>query len=222
MELKHIQISGSLDDIARVGVVFLKQVANTGASAPLRERMDSLALELRSSIGGRNVSELEGVRRTRRLYHLLGIDPTKERPSSEKLLRRILQGEALPRVNKLTDLTNLTSLSLQCPLSVYDWDKITPPVLLRIGRPEDGAAAGSIAASGLEGKLVAVDGEGLLGTPSFDGDRARTSSGTVRALVLAWGSAEAPRSFLESVLQEIIALARELCEARVAEWGTLG
>ncbi|MBI4603422.1 MAG: hypothetical protein HY721_15830 [Planctomycetes bacterium] len=222
MELRQIQISDSLEDIARIGAVFLKQVSNGAVSTALRKRLETLAAELRQAVGDRPVSELEGVRRTRRLYHLLGIDPTKDRPSSEKLLRRVLANQPLPKINKLVDAVNLASLSLQCPVGVYDWDKVAPPVLVRIGRPEDSSGGHGKQRIALEGKLVLVDGEGLIGTPSHDSQRARISLGTVRALVVAWASAECPRSYLEGVIQETIALAKEFCEARVGESGILG
>jgi DNA/RNA-binding domain of Phe-tRNA-synthetase-like protein len=221
MELKHIQISDSLEDIARIGVVTFKSVSNGPVSSTLRSRIEALAEELRKSIGDRRLSEVEAVARIRKLYKLVGIDPTKNRPSSEKLLRRVVQGRPLPKVSKLVDAMNLASLQTQCPLGVYDWDRIVPPVLVRIGRPDEGFRGIHEHWINSEGRLVLVDGEGLFGNPSHDAERTKVTLGTVRALVIAWAPAEAPRSFLESVLQEIMSLAGEFCSAKVAEFGIL-
>jgi len=222
MQLKNIQLSDSLEDIARIGVVFFKEISNGAVSAPLRKRIEDLADELRRTVAERPLSELEGVRRTRKLYHLVGVDPTKDRPSSERLLRRVIQNRALPKISKLVDAVNLASLSLQCPLGVYDWDKIVPPVLVRVGRPEDSFVGARKEPVSLEGRLVLVDGEGLFGNPSRDSTRTRVRLGTVRGLVVAWASAESPRSYLEDVLKEVIELATQFCEARVSESGILG
>lgn len=222
MELKQIQLSDSLGDIARIGVVFFKQVSNGAVSSALRKRMEAMSLELRQAIGDRPLSEVEAIRETRKLYHLLGVDPTKDRPSSERLLRRVIQNKGLPKLSKLVDAMNLVSLSLQCPLGVYDWDKVVPPVLVRIGRPEESYITTANEPMSLEGRLVLVDGEGQFGNPSHDSLRTRVSLGTVRVMVVAWASVETPKARLESVLQEVIALAREFCDARVGEYGVLG
>ena len=222
MELRHIQLSDSLGDLVRLGIVFLKDVSNGAVSAVLRKRMEALAAELRQSIGDRPLSDIDPVKRTRRLYHLLGSDPTKDRPSSERLLRRVVQAKQLPKVNKLVDAMNLVSLSLQYPLGVYDWDKIVPPVLVRIGRPDESYPGLSGDPVNLEGKLVLVDGESLFGNPSHDSARTQVGLGTVRSLVVAWASAETPKAELESVLEEIKSLAREFCDARAGETGILG
>jgi DNA/RNA-binding domain of Phe-tRNA-synthetase-like protein len=232
MEVKDIQISDSLEGIARVGVLFLKQIANGPVSSTLRARIEELSVELRRSIEERALSEIESVARTRRLYRLVGIDPTRDRPSSEKLLRRVMRGKPLAKVNKLVDAVNFVSLRNQCPMSVYDWDKVVPPVLVRIGQPGEGYQGLSNVASSedrpgqsdwvkMHGKLAIVDGEGPFGNPSHDSRRTQITLGTVRALVIAWAPAEAPRSFLESVLREIADLAQELCDARVAASGIL-
>jgi DNA/RNA-binding domain of Phe-tRNA-synthetase-like protein len=222
MDLSQIQLSNSLEDVARIGVVFLKQLENGAASASLRKRIETLAQELRQSIGDRPLLGIEGVRKTRRLFELLGLDPSDDVPSSEKLLLRVLQNQTLPKLNKLADAVNLASLSCQCPISVYDWDKIVPPVLVRIGRPDESYVGHSGKMMAFDGKLALVDGEGLFGNPSCDSARTHITLGTVRAMVVAWSAAETPKSHVEAALKETVALAKEFCEARVGELGILG
>ena len=221
MELKQIQVSDSLEDLARVGIVFFKQIANGPMSSVLRQRMEDFGDELRNSIADRRPSEIDTVARTRRLFRLVGVDPTKDRPSSEKLLRRVIQGRPLPKVNKLVDAVNLVSLREQCPIGVYDWDRIVPPIIVRIGRPDEhyeGLSGGRVA---LEGRLVLGDGEGLFGNPTQNSRRTAVTRDTVRAVAVAWAPAEAPRSYLETVIAEVTRLATEFCDARVSEFGIL-
>ena len=54
------------------------------------------------------------------MYRRFGVDPTKTRPSSEALLRRVRKGDALPRVNNLVDVINWCSLESQLPFGLYD------------------------------------------------------------------------------------------------------
>lgn len=235
MHLKQVERSESLEDIARIGIVFVKEIENGAVDAELARYRDELISELRQAVGERKLSEIDAVARTRRLYHSVGIDPTRDRPSSERLLRRILRERPLPEVDRLTETLRLVSLRLQCPLGIYDWDRVAPPVLVRIGRPEEGyeivdvgtpvspetGAAPSRNRWNLHGRLAVVDGEGLFGNPSHDSERTRVGPGTVRALVLAWAPAEAPRSYLEGVIDEIGQSLERHCSAKIAASGIL-
>ncbi len=221
MELKQVQLSDSLEDIARVGVIVFRHVSNGPMSTSLRQQIDDFATELRRSMVDRRPSELDTVARTRKLYRLVGVDPTKDRPSSEKLLRRVIQRRPLPKVNKLVDAMNLVSLREQCPIGVYDSDKVVPPALIRIGTPDEEFIGLSGKSVNLEGRLAIGDGEGLFGNPSLDSARTIVTRETVRAFAIAWAPAEAPRSYLETVLAEIQHHAEEFCDARTSEFGIL-
>ncbi len=56
----------------------------------------------------------------RAMYRRIGLDPTKTRPSSEALLRRVRKGDRLPRINTLVDICNWCSLEFQLPYGLYD------------------------------------------------------------------------------------------------------
>ena len=64
----------------------------------------------------------------RTMYKRVGLDPTKTRPSSEALLRRVRKGDELPRINSLVDIINWCSLESQLPFGLYDLSKIVGPV----------------------------------------------------------------------------------------------
>lgn len=215
----QIQVSPSLEDILRVGVVFLHSLTVGRESRKVQKTVEALGEELRRTIGERRPSELEPVARTRRLYKSVGLDPTKERPSSEKLLRRLLRSRPFPFVNDFVDAMNTVSLRLQFPLGFYDWDQILPPVLLRIGRPDEGYVSIGGAEVNLQGKIVLVDGEGPFGNPTQDSERTCITPRTVRALVIAFAPHDTPRVAMEEVLREIGAAAKEYCGGRVAASG---
>lgn len=222
MHLNKLQRSDSLEGIARIGAVLLEHVSNGPTSNDLLRRREDMATEMRMTIGERPLSELEPVRQTRKLYHALGIDPTKDRPSSERLLRRVVQGRELPTVNQLVDAVHLVSLTVQTPLGIYDWDKIAPPVLVRIGRPDESftTTSGKLFRAG--GRIVLVDGESVFGSPSQDSERSKVRDGTVRALSIIWAPAGVSNDWLESVLKEVIQAAGEFCDASALESGILG
>jgi DNA/RNA-binding domain of Phe-tRNA-synthetase-like protein len=122
--------------------------------------------------------------RARDLYRRFGTDPTKHRPSSEALLRRVRRGEPLPRINSLVDVANVLSLRLQVPVGLYDLEKAKGDELV-VRRGEDFEWYEGIRKEwvGLGGRLCVADAEGPCGNPSSDSARTQITTATERA---AW------------------------------------
>ena len=74
------------------------------------------------------------VRAYRRFMWRLGIDPTKVRPSSEALVRRILRTKSLRNINNVVDSGNFASIETLVPIGIYDLAKLKPPLLLRYAK----------------------------------------------------------------------------------------
>ncbi len=47
----------------------------------------------------------------RDFFWTMGVDPTKVRPAAEALIRRILVGRSMPRINTVVDAYNLASMT---------------------------------------------------------------------------------------------------------------
>jgi DNA/RNA-binding domain of Phe-tRNA-synthetase-like protein len=121
----------------------------------------------------------------RRLFHAAGCDPTRYRPSSEALLRRLLKGEALPLIDPLVDLNNCLSASLGVPCCVMAEQELDPPFVFRPGRP--GESYDSLRGPfNLEGKPLLVDRRGPCDTPITGGQRVKVRAETVRAWLVAY------------------------------------
>ena len=148
---------------------------------------------LRAEIGARARAShtLEGLSAhptaaaVRRLFRQAGCDPTRHRPSSEALLRRVLKGEELPAIHPLVDINNCLSVELVVPGCVMALGSATPPFVLRAGR-EGEAMLSMRGPYELHGKPLLADGEGPFGTPITDSERVRVSGGTTRAWLVAY------------------------------------
>jgi DNA/RNA-binding domain of Phe-tRNA-synthetase-like protein len=93
------------------------------------------------------LSQIPGVAAWRSAYRAFGIKKTSYRSSVERLLKRVLAGDALPRVNALVDLYNMVSLDEGLCLGCDDLDKVTGDLAFRYSREGDsfidmGAAVG--------------------------------------------------------------------------------
>ena len=121
----------------------------------------------------------------RRLFRAAGTDPTRYRPSSEALLRRLGKGEPLPAIHPLVDLNNCLSVALRVPSCIMAAESIRPPVVLRAGRP--GERMDSLRGEfDLAGKPLLADGSGPFGTPITDSRRVAVEAGTREGWLVAY------------------------------------
>lgn len=125
----------------------------------------------------------------RTMYKRLGIDPTKTRPSSEALLRRVRKGDALPRVNSLVDVINWCSVESQLPYGIYDAGRIDGAVTLRVGRTGERYAGIRKDTVHVEGRLTLADQTSPFGNPTSDSARTMVTTATTRALVVIFAPA---------------------------------
>lgn len=132
------------------------------------------------------VGDVAPIAATRQAYRALGKDPSRYRPASEALRRRVADGKGLPRVNTAVDTGNLVSLRTGHAVGVYDLAAITAPVLLRPGAAGEGYEAIGRGHFNLEGLPVLTDAEGPFGSPSSDSTRTMISSGTRQILMVLY------------------------------------
>ncbi len=217
MQLEHLKISDSLRSLARIGVLLLDGVVNGPGDPALDRETDESCGKLREKYSGHKPAEIEALDRARRLYRRTGVDPTRERPSSERLLRRTLKGQAPVKINNLVDCINLVSLELQCPLGLYDLESLAAPVEIRIGRPGEHFRGIHDRIVNLEGKPVAADQDGPFGNPSYDSRRTRVGTGTTRAMVLCWAPLETPLKYIRKVQEEVGRRTGQYCQASTGE-----
>ena len=128
----------------------------------------------------------------RAMYKRVGLDPTKTRPSSEALLRRVRRGDPLPRINSLVDVINWCSLESQLPFGLYDLGRIRGGVTLRLGGPDESYAGIRKDTVHLGGRLTLADDDGPFGNPTSDSARTMVTPATTRALVVIFVPAPLP------------------------------
>ena len=186
-------LAPDLAQIVRPGVLWLE-----GASVIEREsRLEGPLAAAEAAARAHPPEEIEAVRT---MYKRVGIDPTKRRPSSEALLRRVRKGDPLPRINSMVDVCNWCSLEFQLPYGLYDADQIQGDVLLRIGR--DGESYPGIRKDDVHvgGRITLADDLGPFGNPTSDSARTMVTTSTTRALVVVFAPIEIDPGRLSYVL----------------------
>jgi DNA/RNA-binding domain of Phe-tRNA-synthetase-like protein len=206
-----LSIAAELAGRVRLGWATIDGLTVRADSPDLVREIDSCADGLRRTYGGGRSAEVPGATDARELYKAVGIDPTKTRPSNEALLRRVLKGEALYRVNTLVDALNLASLRHQLPFGLYDAARLRPPVLLRRGGEGEGYEGIRKARVNVDGRPVLVDADGAFGNPTSDSARSSITLETREALVVCYAPAAIGSARLQRVVDETAALLVRHC-----------
>ena len=171
-----------------VGACVEAQVVNSPFNEALWEEIETLGEKFRRELTTESLKELSSIAATRHVYKACGKDPSRYRPASEALIRRMLQGKALYQCNTLVDLVNLASIAFGYSIGGFDADKFQGDTLTlgigREGEPYEGIGRGQINIHGLP---VYRDDMGGVGTPTSDNERTKISESTSHLLVLING-----------------------------------
>lgn len=171
-----------------VGAAVEANVKNSLYHEGLWQQINELGAQYRQQLTTDTLKQLPGIEATRRVYRACGKDPSRYRPSSEALIRRMLQGKELYQINTLVDLINLASIAYGYSIGGFDADCFEGDTLTlgigRPGEPYEGIGRGTINIAGLP---VYRDAKGGVGTPTSDHERTKITLSTTHVLVLVNG-----------------------------------
>jgi DNA/RNA-binding domain of Phe-tRNA-synthetase-like protein len=122
----------------RVGVVVAEDLRVPEASPPAWDaRMTAIEAGVRARWGGMELSQIPGVADWRAAYKAFGIKRTSYRSSVERLVKNVLAGRLLPRINGLVDIYNALSAEYVLPAGADDLDEVVGDLCFRPGGPGD-------------------------------------------------------------------------------------
>jgi len=114
-----------------VELLSVEKVMIKKRSEDLRKFKESTFARIKKENEIENLKDDPIIRAYRDFFWRLGIDPTKIRPASEALIRRILQRGELPEINTLVDTYNLVSAVSKVPIAAFDRERIEGDLLMR-------------------------------------------------------------------------------------------
>lgn len=179
-------------------------------------KVESLEV-LRKSLEIESLKDEPRLRAYRDFFWRIGVDPTKIRPASEALLRRILHGRDLPRINTLVDAYNLASMRTHIALAAFDRATIRGDFTMRFARGGEAfLGIGMREAKALDGKeLVVEDALGLVAVyPYRDADRTKVTPETRAAVIMVCGVPGIDETALSETSRETVELVTRFCGGR--------
>ena len=185
-----INVSQEIESVCPefVGACVEAQVVNTPYCEELWQEIEALGERYRNELTTESLKDMTSIAATRRVYKACGKDPSRYRPASEALIRRMLQGKELYQRDTLVDLVNLASIAYGYSIGGFDADKFVGNTLTlgigREGEPYEGIGRGLLNICGLP---VYRDAEGGVGTPTSDNERTKMTIDTRHLVVLING-----------------------------------
>ena len=186
----QIIVSNEIEQVCPgfVGAAVEARVVNSQYSPELWQEIHMLEDRFRQELTTESLKELSGIAATRRVYKACGKDPSRYRPASEQLIRRMLQGKELYQIDTLVDLVNLASIAYGYSIGGFDADKFVGDTLTlgvgKEGEPYEGIGRGMLNIAGLP---VYRDAIGGVGTPTSDNERTKMTLQTTHLMVLING-----------------------------------
>lgn len=180
----------------KLGIVEADDVRVELVNPELAALVDEVCDRKRREFSIETLPEAESVRRVRSMFREWGMDPSKYRPSSEALLRRVVQGKGLYRVSNIVDIGNLGSIETGWPYGCYDRSHIQSPIVFRHGAAGERYERVGKEMWHLEGRPVLADSKGPFGSPISDSTRSMITESTTQPLIVVY----APESVSDAAL----------------------
>jgi DNA/RNA-binding domain of Phe-tRNA-synthetase-like protein len=149
------------------------------------------------------------------LLRQVGVNPRKEQPSVERLVKLALKRNDLPAVNSLVDAYNLVSVRSFCSLGAHDLDRLMLPVALRLLAGRElftplGRDAAVAVTSGEYGYVDARD-RVLCRLDLLQAEFSKVTAATTNVFLIVEGTASHPPAVLRQAFDDVIAMVTRFC-----------
>lgn len=207
-----MQIRISLPGV-KLGIVEADSVGVSAGNPELSALLGEISEAKRSQWTLETLAEATFTRTVRSMFRSWGMDPSKHRPSSEALLRRVVQGKGLYRVSNVVDIGNLGSIETGWPYGCYDRSRITPPISFRHGAPGETYQGIGKQTWNLDGRPVLADLAGPFGSPISDSTRSMITDSAREVMVVIYTPDDASNESLEEAISKLAGRLTKYCSA---------
>ncbi len=148
----------------------------------------------------------------RDFFWRVGVDPTKTRPASEALVRRILAGKMLPAINTAVDAYNLASVRTGIPIAAFDADTLGGDISMQFAEEGEEFLGIGMATPVMlhKNQVILTDkGEIIAIYPYRDSDTTKITLATKMVHIVACGVPKVEREKVYSAYELAVAYLQE-------------
>jgi DNA/RNA-binding domain of Phe-tRNA-synthetase-like protein len=156
----------------------------------LEEFKEEVLAEVRSRFTLEGLKDETVFRAYRDFFWRIGVDPTKTRPAAEALIRRVLGGRSVPRINTVVDAYNIASMTTCIALAAFDISRLNGEIIMRFeNKGEEFLGIGMDKPMTLAGgEIVMTDASRLIAIyPHRDADYSRITLQTKNLMLVSCG-----------------------------------
>jgi len=181
-------------------------------SPPLETLKDEIIHSVRERYTLERIKDEPLFRAYRDFFWKVGVDPTKTRPASEALVRRILAGKMLPAINTAVDAYNLASIRTGIPIAAFDADTLGGDLTMRFAEEGEAFLGIGMAAPVLlhKNQVILTDEDAIVAVyPYRDSDATKITLATKTVHIVACGVPGVEREKVRSAYELAAAYLRE-------------
>jgi DNA/RNA-binding domain of Phe-tRNA-synthetase-like protein len=184
----------------RLGYSIIHNVRVGGTPSALTQEFLQLQNEVEKLYNLNILSSIPRILAVRSMYKKLEFDPSRYRPASEALVRRVLQKKGGYYINSAVDVNNYCSMKFLLPFGLYDLDHIHGDVHYRVAAQGQYINIAGNAVS-TEGKPFLCDAQGVFGNPTSDSKRSAVTVSTQNLLSVVYADEEVDDADLQQILK---------------------
>lgn len=158
-------------------------ITNSPYKHGLWKEIEKVSSEIQAAYTLETIKTNKMVAATREVYLACGKKPGRYRPAAEALMRRIIKGLELYKINTLVDLVNLVSLKTGYSIGGFDASFIEGNVTASIGKENEPYHAIGRGQLNIHQLPVLRDEKGAIGTPTSDEIRTAITAETTQFLM---------------------------------------
>ncbi len=177
--------------------------------------IDPAIADLQARLQVEDISKIEAIQHGRKAYKSFGKDPARYRLSAEALLRRIVSGKGIYKINNIVDLLNLVSVKSGISIGGYDTEHIKGDISLGIGKKDEPYNAIGRGSLNIEFLPTLRDTLSAFGSPTSDSQRTMAHATTTQFMMVFFdfGSSDG----LENSMDEAELLMKEFASGGALE-----
>jgi DNA/RNA-binding domain of Phe-tRNA-synthetase-like protein len=198
---------------AKLGIIEAATLRVTTSDERLARLMDEICEGVHRQFTLESLADAEPISAVRAMFRAWGVDPSKYRPSSEALMRRVVQGKGLYRVSTVVDIGNLGSVQTGWPFGLYDRSKLRPSIVFRNGARDETYEGIGKRTWHLGGRPVLADADGPFGSPISDSTRSMVTESATSLLGVIYAPQSAPIEALTRALDVLAGRLKQFASA---------
>jgi len=200
-----------------IGVVVAKNINNANYNGEIQELMREIEAGAREKFDIETILEIPAVAKWREIYKSFGAKPSKFRNSVEALMRRVLRGDEIYKINPLVDIYNMISVKHVMTVGGEDMSAIEGDLILDFAKGDEEfvALGASESESPWEGEVVYKDDKGVVCRcwNYREADRTKLTGDTKKAVIVIENNLSERKEEFGKALDELKGLLEKYCGA---------